>query len=274
LRPAWRNIPQPQRRAPAAARPKVEAKGFYYWFSAAFAVSALLGFTPSYWGPLAAGKPVFNPVVHLHGALFFGWALYFFYQTNLIADRKLLRHRAMGMLGVAWAAALCILGVLVSLNTLLNAEAAGFGPLGEEVVVVPLSSITGFTILITLAFTNTHRPELHRRLMVLSTIAVLDAPWARLTRPLVAWACPALGLGPASPWLGIVLSFACADVFLVAAIVHDWIRNGRPHRAYVIGGLAIVAVQYGRLAVVDTAPWRAIVHAFLGLTGAFPEPHV
>ena len=258
----------------ARAHPRVAPRSFYYWFGLAFALSSILGFIPTYWAPLASGKPVFNPVVHIHGALFFGWTLYFFYQTSLVSERRVLRHRALGMLGVAWATALCVLGPIVSLNTLMNAEAAGFGPLGESIVMVPLTGILGFAVVVTLAFVNVHRPDVHRRLMALSAVSVLDAPWARLTRPGVAWTIEALHAGPPSPWLGIVLSFACADVFLFAALAHDWRSNGRPHRVYVIGAVAILAVQYGRLLFVDTAGWHTLARAFLGLAGTFPEPHV
>jgi hypothetical protein len=154
----------------------------------------------------------------------------------------------------------------------MNAEAFGFGRLGESIVMVPLSGIAGFAIVITLALVNTTRPEIHRRLMALSVVSVIDAPWARLTRPAVDLAYSALDAGPPSPWLGIVLSFVCADLFLLALVVHDWRRHGRPHRVYVIGAIAILAVHYGRLLVVDTAAWHAFAHGFLSMAGTFPEP--
>jgi len=254
------------------ARPRVRARGFAYWYGLAFVLSSFLGFTPTYWAPLASGTPVFNPIVHLHGALFFGWTLYFFYQTHLVAERRITQHRAAGMLGVAWAPALCVIGPLVALHTLLNAEAAGFGRLGEAIVMVPLSGIAGFAVLVTLALANTRKPEIHRRLMALTAVSVIDAPWARLTRPAVDIAYRALQAGAPSPWLGIVLSFSCADVFLIALIAHDWRKHGRPHRVYLFGGAAILAVQYGRLLFVDTAAWHAFTHAFLAMVGVFPEP--
>ena len=46
---------------------------FYTWMATACVAVAFLGFIPTYFQPLAAGAFKANPVVHLHGLVFFAW---------------------------------------------------------------------------------------------------------------------------------------------------------------------------------------------------------
>jgi hypothetical protein len=51
-----------------------------------------------------------------------------------------------------------------------------------------------------------------------------------------------------------------ACLLLVVAMVHDWRHRGRPHRVYVIGLVALVAVKLLNLPLSETHAW----HAFAG----------
>jgi hypothetical protein len=79
------------------------------------------------------------------------------------------------------------------------------------------------------------RPETHKRLIVIATIALLGAATSRIAR-IVVIAMP--GVGPL-PFLGLVLT----DLFLVALLAHDWRVAKRPHAATLCGGLVIVGMQ-------------------------------
>jgi hypothetical protein len=169
---------------------------FYSWMAAAFLLAAFLGFAPSYWAPLAAGAFHANPVVHVHGMVFFAWTLFFLLQALLVSGGNLARHRALGLVGASLATAMSILGPLAALNSLRVGESLGVGARAEAFTINPLSGIVAFAILVTLALANTRRPELHKRLMVLSMIAILDAP---LARPFLAFVFTSLSQRAPSP---------------------------------------------------------------------------
>jgi hypothetical protein len=48
-------------------------------------------------------------------------------------------------------------------------------------------------------------------------------------------------------------------------IIRDWKSRGRPHRAYVIGGIGMVLVHALRIPFSKTAPWHSIADGLLAL---------
>ena len=147
---------------------------FYTWMSAAFVATAFLGFIPTYFEPMAQGKFQANPVVHLHGVAFFGWTLFALVQTSLVPAGKTALHRSVGLIGVSYATLLTVLGLLAALNSLNTATVMGFGAQGEAFLIVPLLVIVTFAVLFTAAIANIRRPEVHKRLMLLATVSVLN----------------------------------------------------------------------------------------------------
>lgn len=232
----------------------------------AFVLTAFLGFVPTYWQPLAAGKFAANPIVHVHGLLFFSWTLFVLLQTSLVASGQTQRHRDVGLVGVSLATAMCIVGLLVALNAVKSAFALGAQAQGEAFAILPLFDIIPFGVLVALAVYNTRRPEIHKRLMMLATIGILGAPVARRFMAYVFTNLP-----PGSPpvWIEYPAG-AVVDLFLVAAIAYDWRTRGRPHPVYVWGGAALVVLQLVRLPISETAAWHGLMHGFAGLGGSFP----
>jgi hypothetical protein len=253
--------------AARGAEARLGSRTFYVWMAVGFIAAAFLGFAPTYWAPLATGKLNVNPIVHVHGMVFFAWTLFFLLQTGFVATEQVLRHRAVGMIGISLATAMTILGPLVALNSLKIATALGAGRQAEAFVILPLTGIALFAGFFALAMANTHRPEVHKRLMVLATIAILDAP---LARPFMAFVFTSLPPGPPPVWIGLP-AYAVSYLFLAAALIYDWRTRGRPHPAYLAGGAAIVAVQLLRLPVSGTAAWHGLAHAFVGLAGSIPH---
>src|SRR5436305_13710711 len=144
------------------------ARYFYFHMALACTAVAFLGFAPTYWLPLASGSFSSTPVVHFHGMLFFAWTLYFAFQTWLAASGRTARHRMMGMVGVSLATAMTIVGFLVAVNAMKRSAAIGQTDQGIAFVIVPLSGIRFFAVVFILAVAATHRPETHKRLMLLA----------------------------------------------------------------------------------------------------------
>ena len=236
---------------------------FYVGMAAVFVLIAFAGFTPTYWGQLAAGSYRGAPITHIHGALFFFWTLFFFAQTALVAGGRTLDHRRWGLAGISLATAMSITVVLASINSMKAGAAIGMGDQARQFAIVPMGALLLFAVMFTLAIVNIPRPEVHKRLMLLLMIPLMQAALARVFRAALA---PPDAVGP-PPVFAAVPPGIAADLLVVAAIVHDWRSRGRPHQVYLIGGAAILAEQMLCWALGPTQSWMAIAAWIESLAG-------
>lgn len=238
----------------------------YVWLGLACVATAFLGFIPTYWSPMAGGQFQANPVVHLHGAAFFAWTLFALAQAALVPARNVALHRSMGMFGVSFATVLVMLGLLASLNSLQVGIAAGYARDSLAFLIVPLSIIATFAVLFTLAVANIRRPEVHKRLMLLATIAVLNAPVAR---PLLVWVWPVIP--PAQPpvWINVTACWL-SYLLILPAMAYDWRTRGRPHGVYLIGLPVLLVVAWVVVPISETVAWHSFAQGFLNLAGKTP----
>jgi hypothetical protein len=234
---------------------------FYFYMALSCVAVAFLGFAPTYWLPLASGTFPSLPVVHFHGVLFFTWTLYFAFQTWLAASGRIARHRTIGMIGVSLATAMTIFGFLAAAGALKRSADAGLADAGIAFTIVPLSGILFFAAVFILAVANTHRPETHKRLMLLAGISILDAAVARWFLTFLAPSGP-----PAPPPVEVTIVPAfVAYLLLVAAMIFDWRTRGRPHPAYIYGGAALIAVKLLNWPVSTTSAWHSLAGGILKL---------
>jgi hypothetical protein len=234
---------------------------FYFYMALSCMAVAVLGFAPTYWLPVARGSFPSMPVIHFHGLLFFAWTLYFVFQTWLAASGQVARHRTLGLIGVSLATAMTIFGFLAAVNAMKRSAAVGLTDEGIAFAIVPLSGILFFAVVVTLAVAATRRPEIHKRLMLLASISVLDAAVARWFLTFLAPPGP-----PGPPPVPVTIPPAfVAYLLLVAAIVYDWRTRGRPHPVYVYGGIALVAVKLLNWPISTTAAWHSFAGGILAL---------
>jgi hypothetical protein len=246
------------------------ARHFYFYMALACAAVAFLGFAPTYWAPLASAKFKANPVVHVHGLLFFSWTLYFVFQTRLAASGQIARHRAVGLIGVSFATAMTIFGTLVAINFMKTAASHGAADGGIALAIVPLTGIAFFAIVFIWAVATVRRPEIHKRLMLLAAISLLDAAVARwfLTflapppAPAGTSAVSAVGLPPVSVTVAPAM---VAYLLLVVAMIFDWRTRGRPHTVYVLGGAVLVLIKVLNVPLSTTHAWHSFAGGILAL---------
>ncbi len=239
---------------------------FYFWSALACAVVAFLGFTPTYFAPLAQGSFSAKPIVHIHGIVFFSWTLFFAYQAWLVANGRTMRHRDVGLIGIAFATAMTFLGLIVAVASAARVGALGFLNEAKLFMVVPVAGIVTFAVLFASAIANVKNKEVHKRLMLVATASILDAAVARWFLTFLA---PPLAPG-ASPVPTVNLALAPAllvDLFIIAGIIHDWRTRGRPHPTYLIAGGAVLVQQLLRAPVSTTAVWDGIAVWLMHVTG-------
>ena len=241
-------VASPAVRAPLARPAGAARRGKLYLGTAiAMAAVAFAGFAPSYWAPMAAGTLELHPVVHVHGALFFSWTLYFVAQTALVAGGHARWHRRLGLLGIALAALMVLSGVLVQIANLQEGLRGPRPELARTVAGLGLSAMLMFTTFVALAIANFRRPEIHRRLMVLASFAIIGAAVVRLAGWIGGGALPER----------VLLGTLVVDGLLVAVVLLDRRAAGRIHPVWIAGGLFLVLNQVLRAVIAGTGPWAA-----------------
>ena len=243
------------------ARPAT--RSFYVWMAGIFVLIAFTAFIPTYWAKVATGSFTGAPILHIHGALFFTWTLFFLSQTALVASGRTLEHRSWGMAGISLATAMAFTVVLAAINSIRVAGAIGMADEARRFSYVSLSAVVLFASFMTAAIVWVKRAELHKRLMVLAMIPLMHAAIARVSMLLFA---PPDAKGPPPVFVSVPPGLA-VDLLLVAAIVYDWRTRGRPHPVYLIGGALLLADQLLAVPLSATPTWMAIARWVQSLAG-------
>lgn len=240
-----------------------EGRYFYLWMAGAFVLVAFGGFSPTYWGPMAAGTFHGPPIIHIHGMLMFTWTCFFFIQTALVSAGRTLDHRSWGLAGIALFSVLAYSILIGEMAVLKRNDGLGMGDAARRFAAVTLCAWPLMVALFTLAIINIRRPQVHKRLMMLLMIAMMTPARARV---FLTFFAPPGAAGPPPPFVSVPPALV-ADLFLVVAMLHDWRTRGRPHVVYVIGGAALVAQQLLTVPFAATGTWMSMTKAFERLAG-------
>jgi hypothetical protein len=225
---------------------------FFQHMAFAFLAIALVGFSTTFFIPIVRGSFDAPLVIHVHGALLFGWLLFLILQTTLIQKRRFLTHRRLGIAGIALCAGIVISGVLVGLHATRRDLAAG----GDEFVlgqfVNILIEMLLFGSLVAAAVALRIDSESHKRLILLATISALGPAWLRFRHLL-----------PMVPNPFVTFSLL-ADSLLLIAIARDWITLKRVHPVYIWAGGAMVVIHAVELLAITSQPWLRLSRFLLG----------
>ena len=217
---------------------------FYTGMSVAVIATILRGFARSYFLRSRYFPTTLAPIANVHGAIFLSWTALFFLQTVLVARRRTDLHRRLGTVGVALAGAMVIAGTAIAVVSLrYNVAHGNLGAL--SFFAIPIGDMVVFPILVAAALTWRRESDIHKRLMLLATISILDAAVAR-------WPLAVMANGP-------VAFFAITDLYILPGVAFDLASRGRLHPANLWGGMLIVASQIARLMVWHTTGWIAFV---------------
>ncbi len=222
---------------------------FYTGMSLVILATVFVGFAPTYYLKGYFQTPPLRALVHAHGLVFTGWIVLFLTPTVLVASHRTDLHRRLGMAGVGLAALVVALGLITALSGARRGVAAGDeGAL--TFLAIPLGDMVVFMGLAGAAIHYRRTPEVHKRLMLLATVSILNAALAR-------WPLAIMAAGP-------VAFFLATDLLVLAGVVYDLVSRGRVHPAYVWGGLLIVISQPLRLAIAGTDAWLAFARTLVG----------
>lgn len=215
---------------------------FFTGMSVALVITVFAGFSRTYFLRSYFNSQPLVPLLRLHGLVFSSWLALFLTQTTLVAANRTRIHRRLGIAGAVIATLMVLIG---SGTAIIRAKIIAVPPGAPSPLVfltVPLGDMLIFAILVGLAFYFRRRPDVHKRLMLLATIAILPAAVARLPFDFI------LRFGP-------LAFFGLSDLFILPCLIYDVATRGRPHRATVLGGALIIISHPLRLIVGNTHAW-------------------
>lgn len=227
-----------------AATPRGKDRRFYTVMAVLIALTVFAGFAPTFYlRGLFEQKKELTSLVILHGILFTSWIALFVTQVRLVAAKRTDIHRKLGVVGGFLATAMPIVGVTAAIASAKRGFTPPNGPPPLVFMAIPLTDMIVFPTLVGLALLFRRRTDIHRRLMLVGTLAILTPAIARI--------------GFIRPY-GIPAFLGLTDLFILGAVAYDRIRNGRFHPAFVWGGLFVIASQPARILFARTETWHAI----------------
>jgi hypothetical protein len=169
-------------------------------------------------------------------------------QVVLAARGHTRAHRRLGAWGIAYGVVVFVMGVIagvaapvmhLSAGEWTRDRAAGF-------LLITLGDMALFGSLLAAAVVYRRKPEIHKRLMLGATVALLFAAVGRMSFISSVLVSAVVWLSP-----------------MFVAMAHDWKHRGRPHPASVIATTWLF-VGSARGLFVESEAWLRIGRAILG----------
>jgi len=226
-----------------ADRAARRARSRFYVGLAAFMVAiVLVGFWPSYFGPLLRGNVTRPLVIQLHGIVFVGWMALLVAQVLLAARGRVDLHRRIGRLGIVYGWIVVAMGIIVGpAASVIHIRAGEWTrDQGAGFLLTTFGDMLLFGGFFGAAIAYRRRPEIHKRLMVAATVALLFAAVGRMKFV-------------ASPGLAALIWLSPIGV----GMAYDGIARRRVHPVYLIATAVLVLVGT-RILFTQTGFWLAI----------------
>jgi hypothetical protein len=195
------------------------------------------------------GTPPLSALLHIHGAVMTGWVALLVVQTGLIATHRVQWHRRLGVFGAVWAALVVVLGSVTTLHAAAR-EVRGHTDFAAGQVIITsldLLQMLFFAGFVAIAIWQRHRPDYHKRLMLLTIACMLPDALARLPVSFMT------GEGSLKNQL-IMLGL---DGFIFICVGLDTLWHRRLHPAFARGALLFVGAFHLALYVTQTRAWIA-----------------
>jgi hypothetical protein len=229
-----------------ATLPRRKRVKFYVALSVLMTVLVGAGFWPSYYGPLIRSGVETSAILHFHGVIYVGWFALLISQAILAAKGRIRAHRSVGTVGIGYGVVVWGVGVLVSFVAPMAHVNTGEWTIDQAAAFlpIPLGDKVLFGGFFAAAVAYRRKPEIHKGLMLLATVAIVFAAAFRLqaagvpmTAAIALWFVPVLlGIaydaatrGRVHPvyWIGVT-AMAFALLRLPFGNSEAWLQIGRP----------------------------------------------
>ena len=213
---------------------------FYTWAALGACIVVFVGFAKTYYLKTLSGTPELPALRHIHGLIMTLWFGLLVVQARLVATRRVSLHRRLGVFGALLAGLVLTVGVMTAIDSARRGSSPGPPPL--VFLAVPMGDMLLFSAFVGIALYFRHRSDIHRRLMLLSSLSILGAAFARIPLDFVKNGGP-------------LLFFGLTDLAVLACVAFDTRMNRRLHPAFGWGTLLVAASHPLRLMLAETSAW-------------------
>jgi hypothetical protein len=235
-------------------------RSFFLLVLAAIWGGVLAGFVPDSLEHLAGKHVAFAPIVHLHAVTFVGWMVLLTTQFSLIRVGRVDLHKRLGMVAAGLIPIMLVLGPVTSF--IMSQREFGTPDGDPAFLILPTLSAICFAAISFTGLAYRKTAAIHKRLMLLGTVVLSDAGFAR-------WLGPQLG-----PLMGhlfgrgfiafFVPSFVGSILIMAVMLGYDLATRRRPYPV-VLGAMGFVLLTQVIIALVYINPaWKPIATHLLG----------
>ena len=205
-------------------QPSLLSRGFYLALSLWMVVLVVVGFWPTYYGPLLSGTFGLKPIVEIHAVVYYGWIVLFVAQTLLVLAGRLKWHRKVGWFAAAYAAVMVAVVITALAMRFSDHMAAGDTREAHRSLIISSVDLLLFSGFLTAAIAYRRKPQIHKRLIIVATVVLMGPAVGRMTF---------LSVGP------LLLLVLYSPILFGMAF--DLATRRRIHAVYVIGLILHVA---------------------------------
>jgi hypothetical protein len=223
---------------------------FYVGMSLAVIAMVLAGFAKTYFLRSYFVTTPLPLTTRIHGAAFTAWVLLFLAQSTLVAAHRTDIHRKLGWIGAALAVFMTGIAVRTAINAVHAAVVCCNADLARGFLIIPIADAIVFGVLVGYAVVNRRDTGTHKRLMLLATLAILDAATGRWPWSFIQ----------AAPYNYVV----ALDVIILAIVAYDTIARKHLARAYAWGVPLVVGSHVARELIRASPTWKSFVTLFVG----------
>ena len=220
--------------------------GYFIAFAMIFAAIVLVGFSRTFFIPMARRSLTKPLVVHVHGALFFTWTALLVIQVVLAATKRLKTHRKVGSFAGWLVLPMLVLGSIVAARDTVHNFKSGQGNSALSFFYGELADLAMFGLLAGGAMLLRSKPEYHKRWVILGSLGLIGAAIGRI---------PEISSQGQNIFLGLIASVAIYDIASRRMI----------HPATVIGATTLLLIGLSEERIGDTAIWINAAHRLLGV---------
>ena len=207
-------------------------------------VTALVGFWPTYFGPLLLKGTVHSPLlIHVHAVVYISWLGLFFAQVVFAATNRVKLHMQLGRWTLTYGLVLLIGGLLAIAHAFGTRLATGDVFRAQRFLFGLIRELVFFLPFLIAGWIYRRKPEIHKRLMIVAITMLV---------------VPAVGrmhfLGTPVPLWKFMLVWPLPVYFLM---IHDFRTKRLIHPVYLIGVGSMLAERLV-LPIGSTHTWQVI----------------
>src|SRR3954471_1890754 len=245
----------PRPRAPFAPYHKWD-RNFFAFYVALLWCGILGGFVPEIVQHVAQHKPPFPLIVHVHAVVFLGWLVLLTAQVVLIRRRRADLHRKLGIAAMMLAAAMVVVGPATAFY--MQRYHWGTPDSDPPFLAIQLTDVIAFAGLASAAFALRNDSPAHKRLILLATLYISDAGFARI------FGGGMHGLLGDGFWPFLGEAYFANDLLILSIGAYDLVTRKRPLPAYVAGVAWIFALELTGSFLYHSPAWKPVALALIG----------